>query len=103
MPVAVVTNGGGDFGPAVIKRFQAEGMTLAVLGPEARGGDLALQLDLTDREQLMSAAERVSREQGAASSTRYRRLFRVRARSQRWTRPRRWSLGLQTAIHQGGQ
>jgi len=64
MAVAVVTDVGGDVGLAVVRRLQADGMKVAVLGREARGGDLALQLDVTDRGQMLLAAERVTRELG---------------------------------------
>jgi 2-hydroxycyclohexanecarboxyl-CoA dehydrogenase len=67
MAVAVVTDGGGDVGPAVVRRLQADGMKVAVLGREARGGDIALQLDVTDRGQMLLAAERLTRELGPPS------------------------------------
>ena len=67
MAVAVVTDGGGDVGLAVVRRLQADGMKVAVLGREARGGDVALQLDVSDRGQMLSAAERVTRELGPPS------------------------------------
>jgi 2-hydroxycyclohexanecarboxyl-CoA dehydrogenase len=67
MAVAVVTDVGGDIGLAVVRRLQADGMKVAVLGREARGGDVALHLDVTDRGQMQSAAERVTRELGPPS------------------------------------
>jgi 2-hydroxycyclohexanecarboxyl-CoA dehydrogenase len=51
----------------VVRRLQADGMKVAVLGREARGGDVALQLDVSDRGQMLSAAERVTRELGPPS------------------------------------
>ncbi|HYM97637.1 MAG TPA: SDR family NAD(P)-dependent oxidoreductase [Candidatus Sulfotelmatobacter sp.] len=67
MAVGVVTEGGGVIAPAVVRRLQAEGMKVAVLGRQARGGDLALQMDVADRAQMTSATERVHRELGPVS------------------------------------
>ncbi len=42
-------------------------MKVAALGQEARGGDLALEIDVSNRAEMKSAAERVNRELGPAS------------------------------------
>ncbi len=67
MAVAVVTDAGGSMGSVLVKRLQQEGMRVAALGREVPAGDLAVEIDVTDRAQMTAAADRVNRELGPVS------------------------------------
>jgi 2-hydroxycyclohexanecarboxyl-CoA dehydrogenase len=63
--VALVTGAGGIIGKAVVTRLQGEGWRVAGLDLDGAPGDLSLQTDVTDRDALCAAAQRVGGELGA--------------------------------------
>ena len=65
--VALVTGVGGIVGQAILDRLQADGFLVAGLDRERGAGDLALQVDATDRGAMIAAADRVARELGPIS------------------------------------
>jgi NAD(P)-dependent dehydrogenase (short-subunit alcohol dehydrogenase family) len=63
--VCVITGAGGGIGAATVELFQREGAT--VVGVDVQPGspgDLALELDVTDEEQVRGAYERVREQYG---------------------------------------
>jgi 2-hydroxycyclohexanecarboxyl-CoA dehydrogenase len=67
MRVALVTGAGGVVAKAIVERLQTEGFRVAGLDDVGAAGDLAIAADVTDRDQVVAAAERVTRELGPIS------------------------------------
>jgi NAD(P)-dependent dehydrogenase (short-subunit alcohol dehydrogenase family) len=65
--VALVTGAGGVVARAIVERLQADGFRVAGLDDDAAAGDLAIAADVTDRDQVIAAAKRVTRELGPIS------------------------------------
>jgi len=65
--VALVTGAAGVVANAIVERLQAEGFRVAGLDDAAAVGDLTIAVDVTDRDQVIAAAERVTRELGPIS------------------------------------
>ena len=65
--VALVTGAGGVVARAIVERLQADGFRVAGLDDDGAAGDLAIEVDVTDRDQVVAAAERVTRELGPIS------------------------------------
>ena len=65
--VALVTGAGGVVAKAIVERLQADGFRVAGLDDDGAAGDLAIAVDVTDRDQVVAAAERVTRELGPIS------------------------------------
>jgi 2-hydroxycyclohexanecarboxyl-CoA dehydrogenase len=63
--VALVTGAGGVVAGAIVERLQTEGFRVAGLDDDAVVvGDLTIAVDVTDRDQIVAAADRVTRELG---------------------------------------
>jgi 2-hydroxycyclohexanecarboxyl-CoA dehydrogenase len=65
--VALVTGAAGTIGRAVSERLSAEGFTVAGIDVCESTADLPFRVDVTDRDQMKAAAERVAREVGPVS------------------------------------
>jgi 2-hydroxycyclohexanecarboxyl-CoA dehydrogenase len=65
--VALVTGATGTVGRAIVERLQAEGFVVGGLDQEGGGGDLPIEVDLTERDPTVAATERVARELGPIS------------------------------------
>jgi len=65
--VALVTGTGGVVAGAIVERLQAEGFRVAGLDDAEAEGDLTIAVDVTDRDQVIAAATRVTRELGPIS------------------------------------
>src|SRR4249920_3631651 len=65
--VALVTGAGGVVARAIVERLQAEGFRVAGRDDDDVAGDVALAVDVTDRDQVVAAAQRVTRELGPIS------------------------------------
>jgi 2-hydroxycyclohexanecarboxyl-CoA dehydrogenase len=65
--VGLVTGAGDSVARAVIARLQAAGFRVAGLDRGGAEGDLAIDVDITDRAATSEAAERVARELGPVS------------------------------------
>jgi 2-hydroxycyclohexanecarboxyl-CoA dehydrogenase len=65
--VALVTGTAGVVGNAIVERLRAEGFLVGGLDDDGAVGDLAIAVDVTDRPQMVAAAERVAGELGPIS------------------------------------
>ena len=65
--VALVTGASGVVAKAIVERLQVEGFLVGGLDDDGAAGDLAIAVDVTDRAQVVAAAERVTRELGPIS------------------------------------
>jgi 2-hydroxycyclohexanecarboxyl-CoA dehydrogenase len=65
--VALVTGSAGVVGSAIVERLRAEGFMVGGLDDDGADGDLAIAVDVTDRPQMVAAAERVARDLGPIS------------------------------------
>lgn len=65
--VALVTGAGGVVARAIVERLQAGGFRVAGLDDDEAAGDLAIAVDVTDRDQVVAAAARITRELGPIS------------------------------------
>jgi 2-hydroxycyclohexanecarboxyl-CoA dehydrogenase len=65
--VALVTGAAGVVAQAIVERLQTEGFLVGGLDGEGAAGDLAIAVDVTDRDQTIAAAQRVTRELGPIS------------------------------------
>ena len=77
--IAVITGASSGIGEATARAFAADGYRLAVLArrveriealaEELGSGAIAIEADVTDRDSIVAAAERVRRELGGATSS----------------------------------
>src|SRR6185295_12258610 len=65
--VALVTGAGGVVAKAIVEGLQTEGFRVAGLDDAGAVGDLTIAVDVTDRDQVIAVAERVTRELGPIS------------------------------------
>lgn len=65
--VALVTGARGVVAGAIVERMRAEGFLVGGVDDDGAAGDLAISVDVTDRPQMIAAAEQVTRELGPIS------------------------------------
>jgi 2-hydroxycyclohexanecarboxyl-CoA dehydrogenase len=65
--VALVAGSGGRVGSTIVSRLRAEGFAVGGLDEEPGAADLAISVDLTNREATTAAAARIAKELGPIS------------------------------------